>query len=174
MADLHVIEQLQTYLVAQGIGQRPSAAVSLTIPSIWKQPRDGAALPRNLAKDASGRWIGETTIALSKTLGRDPSNLEPWMEEAFIDVIVRSPQADTAEAVQRAIKLLIAPWDQLGGRHQWLMGALLVETSDQWRGDQELPKLRAREAADAHATYDRVQSFRIVCRRKILAGLTLP
>ena len=40
----HIIEELQTYLIAQGVGQSPSATPSATIPSIWIQPRDGARL----------------------------------------------------------------------------------------------------------------------------------
>ena len=55
-----------------------------------------------------------------------------------------------------------------------MMNNLLVEQSLEWRGDQELPQRQSVAEADAHVTYDRVQSFRFRCRRKILAGLTLP
>ncbi len=174
MADLFVIPELQTYLVAEDIGQLPSAAPSLTVPAIWKAPRDGAPLPRNIGKDSSGRWQGETTITLRKGIGRDPSPMEPWIEEQFVDIIVRSPQPETAESVQRAIKLLLVPWDAVSGHYNWQMGGILVECCKQWRGDQPLPQRQAIGESDAHQTYDRIASYVFRVRRKVLAGLSMP
>ncbi len=165
MADLVVIEELQTYLIAQGIGQHPNAAVSLTLPSIWTLPRDGAPLPRE----------GENaTITLRDQVIRGAGPLEAWIDEAFVDVIVRARQAGAGKLLQRRIKDLIVPFDAHGGRKQWMMGALLVEQSREWRGDQELPQRQSVAESDRHLTYDRVASFTFRCRRKILAGLTLP
>lgn len=165
MADLVVIEELATYLVAQGVGQRPSATPSLTVPSIWLLPRDGAGLPR----------AGENvTVTLSDTNILGTPGLTAWLEETFVDVIVRSKQASAGKLVQRQVKLLLVPWDAHGGRKQWMMGGLLVEASNEWRGDQILPQRQDVGATDPHATYDRVASYRFTVRRKILAGSTLP
>ena len=174
MADLIVVQELQAYLIAQGVGQHPSAAPSLTVPAIFTQPRDGAPLPRNLDRDSNGRWVGETTVTIKDPMLTSPSSLEEWIEEAFIDIIVRAPQSATCQLVHRQIRGLIVPFDASGGRKQWMMNNLLVEYSDQWRLEQELPMLRAVAQTDAHATYDRVASYRFACRRKVLAGLTLP
>lgn len=176
MADLIVIEELQAYLVAQGVGIAPASpppAAGVELVTIWTAPRDGAALPRNVAK-VGGRWQGESTVTLTDTLGRSPSALEEWMTETFIDVVVRSPRAQTGKLLQRQIHALIVPFGATGGRKQWLMNSLLVEQSLEWRGDQPLPQRQAVAENDRHATYDRVQSFCFRCRRKILAGLTIP
>lgn len=165
MADLILVEELQDYLVSQGVGQLQSAAPSLTVPSVWLMPRDGAPLPRG----------GENaTVTLSDTLLRSPSALEEWMTETFVDVIVRARQAPAGKRLQRSIHDLIVPFGASGGRKQWMMGDLLVEISREWRGDQPLPQRESVAAKDRHATYDRVQSFVFSCRRKVLAGLTIP
>lgn len=174
MADLILIEELQAYLVAQGIGQLPGATPSLSVPSIWLLPRDGAALPRNLEKVGGSGWTGETTITLRDTNLSGPPGLEAWIEEAFVDIITRAPQAGTGKLIQRQIKGLLSPFDRHNGRAQWMMSNLLVEQSMEWRGDQELPQRQSIAEGDPHVTYDRVASYRFRCRRKILAGLTLP
>ncbi len=128
-------------------------------------PRDGAPLPRT----------GENaTITLRDPTTRPAAELEAWVAETFVDVIVRARQAGAGKLLQRRILDLLAPYDLHGGRKQWMMGALLVEQSLVWRGDQDMPQRESIAQGDAHATYDRVQSFRIRARRKILAGLTLP
>lgn len=166
--ELILVEELQAYLVAQGIGQLPDPAAhppSLTLPSVWLLPRDGAPLPR----------AGENvTITIRDPNLTGPSDLEAWIEESFIDIIVRSRQAGAGKLVQRSIRKLIIPFDSHGGRKQWMMNSLLVEQSMMWRGDQELPQRQSIAEGDSHLTYDRIQSFRFRCRRKILAGLTLP
>jgi hypothetical protein len=165
VADLIVIEELQAYLVAQGVGQLPGAAPSLTLASVWMAPRDGAPLPRD----------GENaTVTLTDTMLRSPSDLEAWMSETFVDVVVRSRQPSPGKLIQRAILGLIVPFGAHGGRKQWMMGNLLVEGSTEWRGDQVLPQMRSIAQTDAHLTYDRVASYRFSCRRKVLAGLSLP
>lgn len=165
MADLVVIEEFAALLVTQGIGQVASATVSTSLPSIWLSPRDGAPLPRD----------GENaTITLSDTLLRVPSSLEQWMEDAFVDVIVRARSAPAGKLIQRRIHDLIVPYASSGGQKQWMMNNLLVEISDEWRGDQPLPQRQDVREADPHISVDRVQSFRFSCRRKILAGLSFP
>jgi hypothetical protein len=156
MADLIVVEELQTYLVDQGVGQLPGATVSDVLPSIWLAPRDGAPEPRD----------GENvTVTLIDTNLAAAPDLEAWIEEAFVDVVVVARQNATAKLTQRAIRDLIHPMSAHGGKKMWTMGALLVEYSTVWRGDQPLTQNKQ--------TYSRVQSFRFGARRKALAGLPL-
>lgn len=172
MPDLIVIEQLLAYLVSEGIAQRLSATPIGALPAVCLAPRDGAPLPRDLTL-VDNAWTGEVTITLvdSLTLGRD--GLQPYVENCFVDVIVRSPQPTPGKLVQRRIRELIAPTNEPGGRHQWMMGALLVERSFEWRGDQPLPRSQALAAGDDKGTYDRVASYCFAARRKVLAGLPL-
>lgn len=170
MADLLVAQELLAYLVTQGVGQNPDAPPSLTLPSIWLQPRDGAPLPRRTAGDV----VENATVTIKDPMLTSPSSLEEWMEEAFIDIIVRARQPAAAQLIHRQIRGLIVPFTASGGRKQWMMNNLLVEYSDQWRMEQELPMMRSVAATDAHETYDRVASYRFACRRKVLAGLSFP
>lgn len=169
MPDYLVAQELQSYLVAEGVAQLPAEAPSLTIPSIWLQPRGGAPLPRNLDKNA-GRWVGETTITINDPMLGSPSNLEEWMEESFIDILVRATQSATAQLTHRSIRGLLVPIGSSGGKKMWMMNNLLVEMSDEWRKEQEVAQLRSLGEKDPHATYDRVASYRFQCRRKSLAG----
>lgn len=159
MTDFHVIEELQTYLVAQGVGQLPSAAPSTTVPSIWLQPRDGAPEPR---RDGA-TFVEAATITLSDTALASPQDIEPWVEEAFVDVIVRSRQAPAGKLIHRSIHGLIHPTGAYGGRKLWTMGSLLVEYSTVWTSEQPL-------GVDEF-TYWRKAGYRFGCRRKALAGL---
>ncbi len=168
MADLDVLRELQLFLIAQGVGQAPDPTAhppSLTVPSIWLMPRDGAPLPRD----------GENiTVTLDDTMLRSPSAMEPWMQESWVDVIVRSRQPTPGKYLQRTINALLAPLDQVGGRKGWMMGSLLVEQSSMWRGDQPIPQRQSIAEGDPHSSYDRVASYRFLCRRKVLAGLSMP
>lgn len=157
MPDLIVVEELQDYLVAQGVAQQPSDAPSIVIPSVWLAPRDGAPAPRT----------GENvTITLVDTMLAPAAELEAWIEEAFVDVIVVARQNATAKLTHRVIRDLIHPVEAHGGRFQWQMAALLVEYSTIWRGDQPLYQ--------DNQTYSRVASYRFGARRKVLAGNGAP
>src|SRR5262249_52994095 len=146
-------EELQDYLVTEGVGRLPSAPPSMTLPSIWLSPRDGAPQPR----------VGEgATVTLVDTLQAPAATLEAWLEETFVDVIVSARQNAAAKLLHRAIRNLIHPVNAHGGRTQWTMGALKVEYSTIWRGEQTL--------AQNDTVYARVASYRLACRRKALAG----
>ena len=153
MADLIVIEQLQAFLVAQGVAQLPGEAASDTVPSVWVQPRDGAPAPRTL---------DETTITLVDSLLAPAATLEAWIEEAFVDVIVVNRLAAKAKLTHRVIRDLLHPIAAHGGRTNWQMGALLVEYSTIWIGEQPLYQ--------GKDFYSRKASYRIGCRRHVLAG----
>lgn len=163
MPDYLVSEELQTYLVAQGIGQLPDATPSTSLPSIWLQPRDGAPEPRR----SSGAFVENATITIVDTALSAPQALEAWIEEAFVDVIVRSRQAPAGKLIHRTIRGLLCPVEAHGGRKQWTMGSLLVEYSTLWTSEQPM-------GADEF-TYWRKAGYRFGARRKALAGLpTVP
>ena len=161
MADLIVIEELQDYLIAQGIGNDPDTAPSTSVPRVYLKGRDGARLPA--IPDET------TTIVLSDTLLAPAASLEAFLEEAFVDIVVRSTSAATGKLTHRAIRNLLHPNAAHGGRKQWMMGDLLVQYSTIWRGEQELPPPPG--SADSRSdvrTYDRVASYRIGCARSSL------
>jgi hypothetical protein len=159
---LIVIEELQDYLVAQGVGSLPSAAPSTTLPRIYLAGRDGAPLPA--IPDET------TAVTLRDTLLAPAAALEAFLEEAFVDIIVRSTSAPTAKLTHRTIRNLLHPAGSHGGRKQWEMGALTVEYSTIWRGEQELPPpSTAQDVRGDVRTYDRVASYRIGARRVLLA-----
>lgn len=159
MADYLVTEELQAYLVAQGIAQLPDASPSTAVPSIWLQPRDGAPEPR---RNSAGQFSESATITLVDTALSPPDQLEAWIEEAFVDVIVRSRQAPAGKLLHRAIRGLIHPTEAHGGRKMWTMGSLLVEYSTLWTAEQPL-------GSDEY-TYWRKAGYRFGARRKALAG----
>lgn len=170
MPDYHVTEELQTYLVGQGVGQLPGETPSLVLPSIWLQPRDGAPLPRR--GGASNDFLENATITLNDTLLAAPAALEAWIEEAFIDIVVRARQNAQAKLIHRQILGLLHPITAHGGRKMWAMASIdPVEYSTIWRGEQPLPQRQAIAEGDPHYTYDRVASYRFGVRRKVLAGL---
>jgi hypothetical protein len=155
MPELLVVEELQDYLVAQGVGTLPTAkgSESTTVPSIWLNPRDGAAAPR---------VEGEIMVSLVDTQLGSVAGLEAWLEEAFIDVTVATKHAARAKMVHRQIRNLIHPIEAHGGRTNWMMSDLLVELSTVWRPEQPLTM--------TDAFYARIASYRFQCRRKALAG----
>lgn len=157
MAEMLVIDELRAYLIAQGVCQDNNVAESAVLPSIWVKPMEGAPEPRL----PDGGEVA--TITLIDTLLRSPGDLEQFMEEAFIEVVVRSWSPAAGELIQRQIRGLIAPGDQPGGKKLWTMNNLLVEYSTMWRGDQSL--------GATELSYARTQSFRFGCRRKSLSGL---
>ena len=172
MAELLVIDELRDYLIAAGAVQAQDAVPSLTVPSVWINPRDGAPQPR---RNSAGVWLENAVVTLVDTNLMGPPHLEAWIEEAFIDVIVRARLGSTAKLTQRSIKKLLAPMGDMYGRKHWTMNSLLVEYSREWRGDQQVPSLQSAENTGAgHLTYDRVAGYVFGCRRKILSGLTLP
>lgn len=174
MADLLVTQELRSYLIANGIGVDPNVTPTTSSVSIWTQPRKGAPLPRNLTKGPGG-WQGETTVTIMDPLNQPPSVMEEWVEDAHVNVIVRSPTSERAQLTMRAIRTLLIPYSSLAGHWQFTMGALLVERCREGvMADQELPQLRAVAADDSHGTFDRIASYVFSARRKLLAGLTLP
>lgn len=159
MAELYVLEELKAFLIASGIGQAQDATPSLTVPSIWLNPRDGAPAPRRAPN--GGAYLEAATITLVDTNTTGPPDLEAWIEETFVDITVRSRTAAPGKLLQRQIRGLLAPIGDLYGRKNWTMGGLLIEYSTLWRGDQPV------DADDV--SYRRVQGFRFGVRRSALS-----
>lgn len=158
MPDLLVGEELQSYLVTAGIGHSFTDAPSTSYNRVALYPRDGAPQPVKGSEHA--------VITVRPSMIGVPSDLEAWVEESYMDIIVRADNNGRAQAVQTDIRDLLHPIDSHGGRKQWQMAGLLVECSRVWRPDQPI-------GSDS-ISYDREQSFAFYVRRKVLAGLTLP
>ena len=157
MPELLAVDELGAYLLAQGVAQDPNDGVSLTIPSLWIEARQMAPEPRE------GE---EATITLRDTGLGGASPTESFLEEAFIDIVVRARSAGRAQLLQRTIRGLLTPKDAVGGRKNWPMGAIdPVERSFLWRRDQPLP------TTNNGLTYDRVQSF---CFQMRVSALSVP
>lgn len=157
MPELILIEELRAYLITQGAVQAQNATPSTALPSIWLDPREGAPEPRQ----------GENvTVTLVDMMLAGPSGLDGWMEDTFVDVIVRSRTKSPGVLAHRVIRNLLAPINDHAGRKLWTMNDLLVERSTMWRPEQPVvfndPQLR---------TYTRTAAYRFEVRRKALAGL---
>lgn len=160
MGDLIVVDELQQFLVAEGIGQLPAADPSTSLPSIWTQPRQGAAMPRT----DNGEWLENQTVTLNDPHLSGPPGLEAWLEDAFIDITIRSRNAAEGKLLHRTIRALIHPIGELAGKRNWIMNELRVLYSSIWRNEQPLPPV------DGGITYDRVASYRFTCARSDLAA----
>lgn len=148
MADLHLIEELRAQLITSGVVQAQTAAPSLTVPSVWLEPRDGVPEPRT----------GENvTVTLREGTEIPGEWLEGFLEERVVDVIVRSRQSAPGKLVQRSVRGL------LHDRREFFLGGLRVEWSHVWRGTQLL--------GSDETAYTTLQAFRVACRVKSLAGL---
>jgi hypothetical protein len=153
-----VVEQLQAFLVAEGVAQLPGAEPSGAKPSVWLQPRQGAAMPRT----ENGNWLETQTITLNDAQLNGPPGQEAWLEDTFVNVTVRSRNASEGKLLHRAIRGLIHPIGKLAGRKNWTMHELHVLDSSIWRNEQPLPPVQD------GLTYDRVASFRFRCARSDL------
>jgi hypothetical protein len=157
---LIVVEQLQAYLVTQGIGQLPSVDPSTTLPSVWLMPRQGAAMPRT----NGGEWLETQTITLHDPNLTGPPGVEAWLEDTFVDIIVRSRNAGEGKLLHRTIAGLLHPVGVAPvGKRNWTMGGLHLLYSSIWRREQALPTV------ENGLTYDRVASYRFRCARSDLA-----
>lgn len=150
---LIVVEELHAYLITQGVAQAPDAVPSETVPSVFLQPRQDAPTPRE----------GENqTVTLVDTNLSGPPGVEAWLQDCFIDIIVRSRNDAEGKLLHRAIHGLLAPIGQLGGRKHWRMNELLVQESRMWRQERPMPTV------ENGLTYDRAASFQFRCARSDL------
>lgn len=163
MPGLIVIEELKSYLVAQGVGQPVDGPdPSVNMPSIWTQPRQGAPMPRK--PKGGGDWLERATVTLRDQNLTGPPGIAAWIEDAFVDITVRAVNAGECKLLHRTIAGLISPIGQIGGRKHWMMNQLLVQESRIWRREQELPSVEGGE------TYDRLASYQFRCARSTLAA----
>lgn len=163
MADVHVIDELRSYLIAQGVcvAQTAKDAPATLLPTIWLNPRPGAPHPR---QKTDGTWQEDATITLvDMLLGPPIGELDAYLEEAFIKVVVSARQLPLAKMIHRQIRGLIHPVGATHGRQLWTMNTLLVEYSTIWRGEQPV--------TETDSAWSRDCGYRFGCRRKALAGL---
>lgn len=147
MADLLVAEEVQTYLIAQGIVRDPP--VPGPLPPCWIDPDEGAPEP---AEDV------EATVTLF-SIGEIP---QEWLEGTFLqervlDVVVRARHPRDGELLQRDIRVALEE------KKNVMFGQLRIEWSKLFRGVQYLDS--------DHESHRTLQSFRIAARMKSLAGL---
>ncbi len=159
--ELVVPVQLRAYLIATGIVASNEDPPSLARASVWLQPRDGAPLPRR--DEAAGDWLEEQTVTVKRKLVNGPPGLEAWMEDAFIDITIRSVNEAAGELLHRAIRGLIHPIGETpAGKRNWMMNDLHVLYSAMFRNEQPLPTV------DEGRTYDSVATYRFTCARSDL------
>jgi hypothetical protein len=87
MAELILVEELQTYLVAQGVGVLPADADPAR-PSIWL-----SAAGRRAPRPRTGPWEAATVTLVDTQLGASTVTLRRGSRRAFVDVIVTAPNA---------------------------------------------------------------------------------
>lgn len=148
MSDLIAVEELRTYLVAQGV-VRSWQATANGLPQCILNPRDGAPEPQ-------GEDYQDATVTLAR-IGQVPPNVqEEFLEDALVECIVRAYRSPDAEMIQRRIRA------QLNGLRLFTMGSLIVEWARVFTGDQPL--------GSDETSYTRMQTFLIQARVRSLAG----
>ncbi len=167
MPDYHVVDELLAYLLAEGVGVDFNTP-SLVLPCLLADPIDGAPAPR------AGQEVA--TVTLRDTMLAGPAGgAEAYIEESFVDVIVRALDPATAKLIHRSIRGLLHPIGDNHGRQLWTMGGLLVELSTMWRAEQPLDEASDQLSGSGSARPDpvgwsRIASYRFEVRRKALAG----
>lgn len=158
MPDLIVVDELFAHLVAAGVAQPPDAPKSMTKPSLWTNPRDGAPLPRR--NDAT--WLETATVTIGAAIAT-PDPHAAWIVETFVPIIVRARTDAQAQLIHRQIRGLVVDPNSPGGlRRMWQMGDLLLEHSTFWRTEQQ--------TAVGDGVYTREAAYRFAARGKALAG----
>lgn len=144
-----MIEELRTYLVAQGVVRNWQDTPN-GLPQCILMPRDGASEP--VDKDYQGAMV-----TLAKVGQVPPIAQQEFLEDALVECVTRAFKAVDAEMIQRRIRA------QLNGLKLFTMGALIVEWARVFSGDQPL--------GSDETSYTRVQTFLIQARVKSLAGM---
>jgi hypothetical protein len=149
VTDLIVIEELQAYLVAQGVVRAWGGAAN-GLPQCILAPRDGAP------EASSGKAYENAVVTLTKIGQVPPVVQEEFLENALIECVTRAYRAVDAELIQRRIRAT------LNGLRLFTMGSLIVEHAQVFAGDQPL--------GSDETDYTRMQTFLIEARVRSLAG----
>lgn len=162
MTDVHVIDELLTRLVNDGIVQRWSKTYSGTLPSAVITPIKGAPLPRATEP---------ATVTLRQSGVSQPNGMDAWLEETAIEVIVRARSAPAGRLLHRVIRGVIHPRGAFPAQTGWqLTSNLLVERSYIWRREQTIPPANNQtEGQRDLVTYDTTESYMFAVRRALLS-----
>jgi hypothetical protein len=148
VSELIAIEELRTYLVAQGVVRNWGDAAN-GLPQCILAPRDGAP-------EAQGQAYQDGVVTLAKIGQQPPVVQEEFLEAALVECVTRAYRAVDAELIQRRVRA------KLNGLRLFTMGSLIVEHAQVFAGDQPL--------GSDETSYTRMQTFLIQTRVKSLAG----
>ena len=112
-------EQLQAFLIANGVGRRPTTAGS-SLPPIWLDPKEGVPAPGDGGAPTAH---ADLVLALVPAPGVAPDHFEGWFDRPGIDIWLRARNPVIAEDAAWTIRGL------LNDRRHFLVGGLLVEES---------------------------------------------
>lgn len=155
MPEMFLLDELRAYLIGQGVVQAQDAPASLTLASVWLDPRQGAPEPKD------GENVTMTIIDTGLSLPR----LVEQEERTVVEFIVRSRKKPANSMLHRVLRGLLHPIDQVGGRKLWLMNDLLVQRSSLAREEQPVTV----PEGDVPC-YTRTASYVFDVRRKSLLG----
>lgn len=157
-----VTEELQSYLVNEGVGQLPEADPSPTVPSIWTNPRYGAVMPR-ISLETPAEWLENVTVTVADGQLQGPPGLASYLLDTFVIITTRARKEAEGILLHRQIRsLLHPPGSPIAGRCKWQMNDLAVLYSRIWRTEQPLPPI------ENGLTYDRTAWYLIECARSDL------
>jgi hypothetical protein len=124
-----ILDYLDDYLIANGVGRGVRAAGGPTVPPIWKQPIEGTPAPG----EGTGVEVGDpVVIGLMRTGGIPQSPQEVEWRKDIVDIWIRSRTWPQTEAMWNAIRpLLVGTHAQ--SRQGWTMAGLAVIESQEWR-----------------------------------------
>ena len=116
----NVVDYLQAYLIAQGVGRDPRTAGAL--PPIWREPRDGTPAPGETV-GSSVEMNPDAVLGLVKVGGTPPPRHEGFIRWDHVDIWVRVRKAPMAHDLETDIRAL------LNDKRGWVMAGLLVNES---------------------------------------------
>lgn len=131
-----LIFHLREYLVAEGVVRHadPGAGEDAALPPVWAMPEGGAVAPGDKAGAQDNR---DVVLSIFDGGGfAPPTPHSSFLRRDTVDFRIRArryPMAGELEAQLRG--LLVGDI----GRRGWLMGAVRVESSEEWRPLQPDP-----------------------------------
>jgi hypothetical protein len=124
---MYLLSEMRDYLVAQGIARKPTVAGGL--PPMFIHPRDGVRAPG----EGQGVEIGTNAVlGVFHSGGLPMRPYESFLRRDTVDLWIRCLSAPTAFDIEFAVRTVIVD------KRNWLMGAMTVLESLEWRPLQQL------------------------------------